>query len=161
MDKVITNGNIVPLQKRGKTKIVSATLQKGIMTDDTAQYKIIASEPLEIKINSTIEIFGKTYRVNNKPQWQKTAENSYSYDVTFEGVMYDLRKCMLFNADDTGFKTDSDFSLIGTIEVFLLCLKNNVKRLSPNWMIGTFENKETKTITFSKDNWAWNGPCAC
>ena len=152
MDKVVTNGNVVNLRERGKSAIVSASLSKSTMSDDSAKYKIVSSKPLEIKINSTIDIFGKTYRVNNKPEWSKTAENAYSYDVTFEGVMYDLRKCMLFNADDTGFKTDSDFSLIGTIEVFLLCLKNNIKRLSPIWRIGTFENKETKTINFSKDN---------
>lgn len=152
MDKVITNGNIINLIERGKTSIVSASLSKGIMTDDTATYRVLSAFPLDIKINSTINIFGKTYRVNNKPEWSKTAENSYSYDIKFEGILFDLRKCMLFNADDTGFKTDSDFSLIGTIEVFLLCIKNNIKRLSPNWVIGTFENKETKTINFSKDN---------
>lgn len=152
MDTVITGNNVINLRERGKISIASASLTKGVMTDDTAKYSIISSEPLDIKINSTIDIFGKTYRVNNKPEWTKTAENSYSYNVVFEGVLYDLRKCMLFNADDTGFKTDSDFSLIGTIEVFLLCLKNNIKRLSNNWVIGTFENKETKTITFSKDN---------
>ena len=152
MDQVITNGNIVKLRERGKTSIVSAVLSKAIMSDDTAKYRLLSSAPLNIKINSTIDIFGKIYRVNNKPQFTKTAEKSYAYDIVFEGVLFDLRKCMLFNADDTGFKTDSDFSLIGTIEVFLLCLKNNIKRLSPIWKIGTFENKETKTITFSKDN---------
>lgn len=152
MDTVITGNNTINLRERGKVRIESASLTKGVMTDDSAKYRIISSEPLDIKINSTIDIFGKTYRVNNKPEWTKTAENSYAYTVTFEGVLFDLRKCMLFNADDTGFKTDSDFSLIGTIEVFLLCLKNNIRRLSNNWIIGTFENKETKTITFSKDN---------
>lgn len=152
MDTVITGNNVINLRERGKISIASASLTKGVMTDDTAKYKIVSAAPIDIKINSTIDIFGKTYRVNNKPEWTKTAENSYAYDVTFEGVMYDLRKCMMFNADGTGFKTDSDFSLIGTIEVFLLCLRNNIVRLSENWEIGTFQNNETKTITFSKDN---------
>lgn len=152
MDKVVTGDNIIYLNKRGSTSITSATLRKGVMTDDTASYKIESTQPLEIKINSTIDIFGKSYRVNNSPQWVKNAENSYSYDVLFEGVMYDLQKVMYFNADGTGFKTDSDFSLIGTIEVFLLCLKNNLKRLSLDWEIGTYQVGETKTLAFSQDN---------
>ena len=152
MDKIITGDNIIYLNKRGSTSITSATLRKGIMTDDTATYKIESANPLEIKINSTIDIFGKTYRVNNSPQWVKNSENSYSYDVVFEGVMYDLQKIMYFNADGTGFKTDSNFSLIGTIEVFLLCLKNNLQRLSLNWEIGAYQVGDTKTIAFSQDN---------
>ena len=83
MDKIITGDNIIYLNKRGSTSITSATLRKGIMTDDTATYKIESANPLEIKINSTIDIFVKTYRVNNSPQWVKNSENSYSYDVVF------------------------------------------------------------------------------
>lgn len=152
MDRVVTGNNIINLVERGKTSIQSAVLSKGVMTDDSAKYSIISAFPLDLKINSTINIFGKTYRVNNKPEYTKTAENSYLYSVEFQGVLYDLRNVMFFNADDNGFKTTSDFTLIGNIELFLLAIKNNLKRFSLDWIIGTFENTDTKTIAFSKDN---------
>lgn len=152
MDQVITNDNIVNLRERGKVSIASATLRKGIMSDDTAKYRINSTDLLDIQVNSTIDIFGKTYRVNNKPEWTKLGDKAYVYDVVFEGVLFDLRKCVFFDTDATGFKTKPEFSLIGNIEFFLGVLNNNLKRLAPNWKIGSFQNSETKTVTFSKDH---------
>lgn len=63
-----------------------------------------------------------------------------------------MQRCKYFNADATGFGPDLEFPLIGTIEVFLLALKNNMKRFSANWELGNFTNGETKTITFGDDN---------
>ena len=152
MDRIITPNKIINLNERGKTSIESAKLDREIMTSDFASYKIKSSEKLDLKINDYVEIFGRKYKINKRPTEQKLSETDYVYDIDFEGLMYDLSKCKFFNADATSFKTTSDFSLTGTIEVFLICLKNNLQRISTKWEIGHFTNGETKTITFSKDD---------
>lgn len=152
MDRIITPNKIINLNERGKTSIESAKLDREIMTSDFASYKIKSSEKLDLKINDYVEIFGRKYKINKRPTEQKLSETDYVYDIDFEGLMYDLSKCKFFNADATSFKTTSDFSLTGTIEVFLICLKNNLQRISTKWEIGHFVNGETKTISFSKDD---------
>lgn len=152
MDKIISGSNIIHLNKRGESVIVSANLRKAIMSDDRAAYEVISKKILPVKINDTIQIYGQTYRLNNLPTVQKLNENSYRYNFEFEGKLWDLKRCQFFNTDGTGFKTTGDFPMIGTIEVFLICLRNNMRRFSPDWEVGAFTNGETKTITFSKDS---------
>ena len=152
MDRIITPNKIINLNERGKTSIESAKLDREIMTSDFASYKIKSSEKLDLKINDYVEIFGEKYKINKRPTEQKLSETDYVYDIDFEGLMYDLSKCKFFNADATGYKTDFNFPLTGTIEVFLICLKNNLQRISTKWEIGHFTNGETKTIEFSKDD---------
>ncbi|KPE51026.1 hypothetical protein AOB46_12635 [Chryseobacterium indologenes] len=85
------------------------------------------------------------------PGCTKKSEREYEYNITAQGLMFDLLRCKYFNADATGFGPDLEFPLIGNIEVFLLALKNNMQRFSTNWEIGNFTNGETKTITFGDD----------
>jgi hypothetical protein len=152
MDRIITPTKIINLNERGKTSLVSARLDREIMASDKAFYKINSSEKLDLKVNDFVEIFGRKYKINKRPFENKVSNSEFIYDVEFEGLMYEFSKCKFFNADATGFKTSSDFTLTGNIEAFLICLKNNLKRISSKWEIGHFVNDETKTISFSKDD---------
>lgn len=151
-DEVASGDDTYRLVIRGERTIKSASLRKVIMSDDRAMYTIESRTPIPFKLNDTVNIYGQTYRLNNPPTVEKVAENLYRYTVEFEGVMYDLMRCQFFNADGTGFKTTADFSIIGNVELFLTVIANNMKRFSPNWVVGTFQNKETKTIAFSGEN---------
>lgn len=152
MDRIITPTKIINLNERGKTSLVSARLDREIMVSDIAYYKINSTEKLDLKINDYVEIFGKKYKINKRPTEKKLSKSAYVYDVEFEGLMYELSKAKFFNTDATGFKTTSSFSLTGTIETFLIVIKNNLQRISTKWEIGHFVNGETKTISFSKDD---------
>lgn len=152
MDRIITPTKIINLNERGKTSLVSARLDREIMVSDIAYYKINSTEKLDLKINDYVEIFGEKYKINKRPLEKKLSKSEYIYDVEFEGLMYDLSKAKFFNADATGYKTTSSFSLTGTIETFLIVIKNNLQRISAKWEIGHFVNGETKTISFSKDD---------
>lgn len=152
MDRIITPTKIINLNERGKTSLVSARLDREIMVSDIAYYKINSTEKLDLKINDYVEIFGEKYKINKRPTEKKLSKSEYIYDVEFEGLMYDLSKAKFFNADVTGYKTTSSFSLTGTIEAFLIVIKNNLQRISAKWEIGHFVNGETKTISFSKDD---------
>ena len=139
------------LIERGKRSIDSATLNRVMLSDDSVSIKMKSREKLDILINDYFVLFDSVYRINSLPSLTKNSDNSYEYNIVAQGLMFNLMRCKFFNADATGFGPDLEFPLIGTIEVFLLALKNNMKRFAPNWEIGSFVNGETKSLTFGDD----------
>ncbi|MCE4064364.1 phage tail protein [Chryseobacterium gleum] len=139
------------LIERGKRSVESATLNRVMLSDDSVSIKLNSREKLDILINDYFVLFDSVYRINTLPSLVKNSNTSYEYNITAQGLMFDMQRCKYFNADATGFGPDLEFPLIGTIEVFLLVVKNNMKRFSANWELGNFVNGETKTITFGDD----------
>ena len=140
------------LVERGRRSIQSATISKTMLSDDTASFKVVSDSELDLKINDTVELYDQVYRINSLPDVNKINSRRYEYDIKAQGLMYDLLRCKFFNADATGTKFETEFPLIGTIETFLLCIKNNMHRFATEWEIGNFTEGETKTITFGSDN---------
>ncbi|MDF2931203.1 MAG: hypothetical protein K0R36_534 [Chryseobacterium sp.] len=140
------------LVERGKRSVESAAISRAMLSDDTLTIRMTSSSVLDIKINDYFVLFGSIYRLNALPNVNKISDTEYEYDIVAEGLMYDMKRCKYFNADGTGQKFNLEFPLIGTIETFLICLKNNMQRLSLDWEIGKFTNSETKTITFGDDS---------
>ncbi|AZA64638.1 hypothetical protein EG345_07885 [Chryseobacterium carnipullorum] len=146
------NGNpLFNLIERGKLSVDSASLNRVLLSDDSVSFKLNSCDILEIRINDYFVLFGSVYRINSLPTYSKNSDSEYEYNIIAQGLMFDLLRCKFFNADGTGFKTDTDFPLIGTMETFLICLKNNMERFSAGWEIGNFVNGETKTLTFGDD----------
>ncbi len=149
---IYRNGSpLFNLVERGKRSVESAAISKALLSDDTLTIRMKSSSVLDIKINDYFLLFGSIYRLNALPNVNKISETEYEYDIIAQGLMYDMLRCKYFNADGTGQKFNLEFPLIGTIETFLICLKNNMQRLSLDWEIGNFTNAETKTITFGDD----------
>ncbi|WP_185246623.1 phage tail protein [Chryseobacterium bernardetii] len=151
-DIIRTGQPIFSLVERGNRTIQSATISKTMLSDDTASFKVVSDSELDLKINDTVELYGQVYRINSLPDVNKINSRRYEYDIKAQGLMYDLLRCKLFNADGTGTKFETEFPLIGTIETFLLCIKNNMHRFAAEWEIGNFTEEETKTIIFGSDN---------
>lgn len=140
------------LFERGRRSVESAAISRALLSDDTLTIRMKSRSVLDIKINDYFVLFGSIYRLNSLPNVTKISDTEYDYDIIAEGLMYDMLRCKYFNADGTGQKFNLEFPLIGTIETFLICLKNNMQRLSLDWEIGNFTNAETKTITFGDDS---------
>lgn len=154
MNNIILYRNGSPLFnliERGRRSVESATLNRVMLSDDSVTIKMNSREKLDILINDYFVLFGSVYRINALPSLTKNSDNSFEYNITAQGLMFDMQRCKFFNADASGFGPDLEFPLIGTIEVFLLALKNNMKRFAPNWEIGSFTNGETKSLTFGDD----------
>ncbi|KAA0126437.1 hypothetical protein FY557_17455 [Chryseobacterium sp. SN22] len=146
------NGNpIFNLIENGKRTVDSASINRVLLSDDSLSIKLNSVSVLDIRINDYFVVFGSLYRINVLPSVDKKSNSQYEYNITAQGLMFDLLRCKYFNADATGFGSNLEFPLIGTIETFLVALRNNMKRFASNWEIGTFTNGETKTITFGDD----------
>ncbi|MFP3835361.1 hypothetical protein [Chryseobacterium sp. SIMBA_028] len=139
------------LIERGKRSVESATLNRVMLSDDSVSIKLNSREKLDILINDYFVLFDSVYRINTLPALVNNSNTSYEYSITAQGLMFDMQRCKYFNADATGFGPDLEFPLIGTIEVFLRALKNNMMRFASNWEIGNFINGETKSLTFGND----------
>lgn len=149
---IYRNGSpLFNLIERGKRSVESATLNRVLLSDDSVSIKLNSREKLDILINDYFVLFGSVYKINTLPSITEVNNTRFEYTITAQGLMFDLLRCKFFNADGAGFKTDIDFPLIGTIETFLICLKNNMERFSAGWEIGNFVNGETKTLTFGDD----------
>lgn len=146
------NGNpIFNLIEKGKRTVESASLNRVLLSDDALSIRMNSVSVLDIRINDYFIVFGSLYRINALPTVDKKSNSQYEYNITAQGLMFDLLRCKYFNADATGFGPDLEFPLIGTIETFLVALRNNMQRFASNWEIGTFTNGEAKTITFGDD----------
>lgn len=141
------------LVERNARTIKSAVLSQELLADDSVNVKVESKTALDLKINDYIFIDGLTYRLNQLPSVTKNAENNFEYDIIFQGLMFDLKRCKFFNADANDFKTELEFPLIGDLEFFLTVVRNNMRRFSIDWEVGNFPaNTETKSLSFSSDN---------
>ncbi len=148
------NGSVhLYLVERNSRTIKSAVLSQELLADDSVNVKVESKTALDLKINDYIFIDGLTYRINQLPYVTKNSENNFEYDLIFQGLMFDLKRCKFFNADANDFKTELEFPLIGDLEFFLTVIRNNMRRFSIDWEVGSFPaNTETKSLSFSSDN---------
>lgn len=146
------NSPLFNLVERGKRSVESASINRALLSDDSLTIRMKSNSKLDILINDYFAVFGSIYKINSLPAVNKINDSEYEYDITAQGLMWELKNCKYFNADLNGQKFNLEFPLIGTIETFLLCLKANMQRQSLSWDIGNFTNEETKTITFGDDS---------
>lgn len=140
------------LIEKGKRTINDGTLTRTMLSDDTVDLKVSSNSVLDIRVNDYFTLFGENYRINQVPEVDKINDSNYNYIIKAQGLMYDLLRCKFFNADGSGFKTTLDFPLIGTLELFLTVIKNNMSRFSDKWDFAPLaEAGETKTLTFGSD----------
>ena len=156
MEEIVVNRNgsvHLYLVERNSRTIKSAVLSQELLADDSVNVKVESKNALDLKINDYIFIDGLTYRINQLPSVTKNSENNFEYDLIFQGLMFDLKRCKFFNADANDFKTELEFPLIGDLEFFLTVVRNNMRRFSIDWEVGSFPaNTETKSLSFSSDN---------
>ncbi|GEM_PF-557066 len=136
------------------TYVTKAEFNQQLLSSDRITVSVQCTEPITFNIGDYIIFEGRKYTLNLNPAVQKKADNSYSYDLQFEGVQYELIRKVLFNQDAGGFFNTSDFPLTGEIDEFLNLIIVNANRDSDfTWSLGTYPtDTEAKTITFSNTN---------
>ncbi|MDR1652484.1 MAG: phage tail protein [Prevotellaceae bacterium] len=144
------DGTSFPLVSREKVSaITKAEQQQTLLSEDVVNISVTSAKPLDFKLGDTIQVWGKTYTLNQLPALKKTGERRFSYDLTFEGVQYELIDALFI----LPFSVVNE-SLTGNIETFANQIIENANRVFPNsWILGDFpEDTEYKTLTFSNEN---------
>lgn len=148
---VITNPdttNIELISRAGVRAVTKAEQNCQLLSEDIVSITVESAYPINFKIGGRVDVYGKTYTLNQAPEPTKAA-GRYVYELKFEGVQYELLDAtFLLPANTIGD------SLTGNIEDFAALIVSNANRVFPGkWSLGDFPaGSEYKTLTFSDEN---------
>lgn len=157
MEQIIVtrkDGTTYPLAvKREVTAIKQATQSWGLLGDDVVNVTVESPYPQSYAIGDSISVFGRTYRLNQLPRVRRTGAHKYAYDLTFEGVQYDLLRAFYDVTIETTGNTLQDVhgdAMTGDLRRFATVLISNANRVFPGkWQLGTCPATiADKTLTF-------------
>lgn len=132
-----------------KSGITKAEQSITLLGADTVAITVKSATPLTFYLGDQIDVYGKTYTLNQLPGIKKTGNRNFEYTLTFEGVQYELIDVQFLLPDDTVLD-----SFTGDLEDFLGILLGNLNRVYPGkWALGVFPaNTEYKTLTYTEKN---------
>ena len=149
------NGEKYSLAPKKEVASIKEAKQKwGLLGDDVVNITMESRIPQSYEIGDSINVFGRLYKLNQLPKVQKTGANRYSYELTFEGVQYDLLRAFYDVTIETTGNTLQDVqgdALTGNLRRFATVLIANANRVFPDmWRLGECPNTAAdKTLTFS------------
>lgn len=132
-----------------KSGVIKAEQSITLLGADTVAITVKSATPLTFHLGDQIDVYGKTYTLNQLPGIKKTGNRNFEYTLTFEGVQYELIDVQFLLPDDTVLD-----SFTGDLEDFLGILIGNLTRVYPGkWVLGVFPaNTEYKTLTYTEKN---------
>lgn len=132
-----------------KSGVTKAEQSITLLGADTVAITVKSATPLTFHLGDQIDVYGKTYTLNQLPGIKKTGNRNFEYTLTFEGVQYELIDVQFLLPDDTVLD-----SFTGDLEDFLGILIGNLTRVYPGkWALGVFPaDTEFKTLTYTEKN---------
>lgn len=132
-----------------KSGVTKAEQSITLLGADTVAITVKSATPLTFRLGDQIDVYGKTYTLNQLPGIKKTGNRNFEYTLTFEGVQYELIDVQFLLPDDTVLD-----SFTGDLEDFLGILIGNLTRVYPGkWVLGVYPaNTEYKTLTYTEKN---------
>ncbi len=132
-----------------KSGVTKAEQSITLLGADTVAITVKSATPLTFHLGDQIDVYGKTYTLNQLPGIKKTGNRNFEYTLTFEGVQYELIDAQFLLPDDTVLD-----SFTGDLEDFLGILIGNLTRVYPGkWVLGVSPaNTEFKTLTYTEKN---------
>jgi len=129
------NGERLHLFSKQRPSVISKATQKvALLSDDLLSLTVISAEPIAFDFGDVITVFGKPYRLNQLPEPTKEGERKYTYEVTLEGLQYDLID-VIYKLPEGCYGEQ----LYGDLEAHLTALMWNLNRIYPSkWVLGSF-----------------------
>ena len=129
------NGERLHLFSKQRPSVISKATQKvALLSDDLLSLTVISAEPIAFDFGDVVTVFGKPYRLNQLPEPTKEGERKYTYEVTLEGLQYDLID-VIYKLPEGCYGEQ----LYGDLEAHLTALMWNLNRIYPSkWVLGSF-----------------------
>lgn len=155
MEQIIithTDGSETPLFSRKNVSGISKATQKtALLSDDIVTISVSSAVPLPVDIGDRIKVYGRTYKANQLPEPGKNGLRRYEYDITFEGLQYDLIDAQ-YKLPPEAYGDTYYSDLYGHLRVLVW----NANRVQPNkWRLGNCPAEGTtdyKNLTTSSRN---------
>ncbi|MGV0964892.1 hypothetical protein [Empedobacter falsenii] len=142
------------LEDKNKGSFISSIIQSTeLRSNDVINIELSSREFINFTIGDSFHYLEQKYTLNQIPRYFKNSSNDFQFSITFEGVMFDLRRASYdVNIDTTGSAVYGE-TLTADLELFAKILIENINRVFPGkWVLGELpEETETKTITFSEE----------
>lgn len=142
------------LEDKNKGSFITSIIQSTeLRSNDVINVELTSREFINFTIGDYFHYLGQKYTLNQIPRYFKNSSNDFQFSITFEGVMFDLRRASYdVNIDTTGSAVYGE-TLTADLELFAKILIENINRVFPDkWILGELpEATETKTITFSEE----------
>lgn len=148
------DGTTYPLAvKKDATAIKEARQSRALLGDDVVNITVESPYPQHYEIGDYFSVFGRTYKLNQLPRVRKNGAHKYTYELTFEGVQYDLLRAFYDVTIETTGNTLQDVqgdALMGNLHRFATVLVSNANRVFPGkWGLGACPDTiADKTLTF-------------
>jgi hypothetical protein len=138
---LFSKGNVCLLTKAEQTV--------ALLAGDTVSISVQSAVAIQFQLGDKIDIFGKTYTLNQLPSIKKYGERRFDYELNFEGVQYELLDVQFLLPDSA-----IGDSFTGNLLTFLQILLGNINRVfAAKWKLGEYPDEtEYKTLTFSGEN---------
>ena len=131
----------------------SDKVTKKVMGENTLSLSFDLTSPFIFAIGDYCFFSGEKYTLNIIPKVKKSSANLFEYDLSLEGVEYELRKVQhLFYTANLNFTGGSDFSLMGNAELHARVIVENLNRVQGGWTLGNIISSDVKNLTFSSNN---------
>ena len=143
------DGTETSFPNRGLVAMITKAEQRvSLMGEDVLSVDVTSANIVRFNIGDNIDVFGRTYTLNQLPSVKKINSRSFNYTLIFESEQYELMDCAWLLPDET-----VGDSFTGTLGDFLNILIGNLHRSCDNWTLGTYpDESETKTLSFSDSN---------
>ncbi len=144
------DGSLLPLTSKGQTSGVTKAEQiVSLLGEDVVNISVKTAGAIEFYIGDKINVYGKTYTLNQLPTIKKIGTRNFEYTLNFEGVQYDLIDAQWLLPDETVLD-----SFTGDLDDFINILVDNANRVFPGtWIKGaTPADTDTKTLTYTESN---------
>ena len=79
-----------------KSGVTKAEQSITLLGADTVAITVKSATPLTFHLGDQIDVYGKTYTLNQLPGIKKTGNRNFEYTLTFEGVQYELIDVQIF-----------------------------------------------------------------
>ena len=153
----VDNTTLKLQSKANRSSVTKFTQNVELLGADTIDISVESATKLNFYIGDKITVIGRDYTLNTPPIEKKYSEKSFTYDLQFEGVQYDLMRASYSVNVDTTTNQIQDLNgeaLTGDLKMFLDVLISNVNRVFPNkWVLGTYpQNTETRNEVFGESD---------
>ena len=135
--------------------VTSFSQEYGLMSDDYVKISIKSDDIMRFNIGDKIIVGSDEYSIRTNNTTEIINDNSYTYQLTFYGVMYDLMKTIYKNCDSNGNYNKLSFDLTYSLKDFVKVMINCLNIDYPNiWLFDEDNCPDTseKTITFDYQN---------
>ena len=136
-----------------KVDIVSATQSMALMEEDKVDITVDSSVVINFAIGDWINVYNRRYTLNSLPKVTKRSIRDYTYELSFEGPVYELQK-VIFKLYKLNWVDTPEFTLMGNLSSHWCGSLANAGNDLGNFSWSSFNatgSSTNKTLSFSNE----------